>query len=86
MAKIKEIRQLDSYELKALCIHKGWYTQGDCKAYENMLAMCDVDNVTANRLYKIASDIKIHSDTKYEISSIMFEVARICNSFFTIYE
>lgn len=84
MKKIVETRQLDSYNLKALCIRKNWYTRGDCKAYEKLLDMCEVDNVTTNRIYKMALDIKAHSDTDYEVSSIMFEIAKICNTFFTI--
>ena len=32
--KVKETRWMDMDDLRGLCIKHGWYTRGDCKAYD----------------------------------------------------
>ena len=31
--KVKETRWMDMDDLRGLCIKHGWFTRGDCKAY-----------------------------------------------------
>ena len=36
---IQEKRWMDMDNLRALCIRHGWFTRGDCKAYDKFLNM-----------------------------------------------
>lgn len=78
-----EIRTMSMNDLRALCIEKNWYTCGDVDEYSNLLTTAqNYGNITCDDLVELATDIKSHSETEYEITSIMFELARICISFF----
>ena len=37
--KVKETRWMDMDDLRGLCIKHGWFTRGDCKAYDKLLKM-----------------------------------------------
>lgn len=80
----KETRMIDSQSVRKLCIDKGWYTSGTNEEYAHLLfdLVGRIDNVKIGDLVKIATDIKEHSDTDYEITSIMYELAKVCVSFF----
>lgn len=83
MAAMKETRKLYRDDLRRLCIKNNWYTRGTCEEYEKMLTFADAcDNVTTADIVKIATDIICHSDTEHPATSICFEIARTCNSFF----
>lgn len=78
-----ETRKLYYDDLRQLCIKNNWYTQGNCKDYENMLNMSEKDNITTNDIVAIATDIMNHSnDNERELTSYCFEIAKICNTFF----
>lgn len=78
-----EVRKLDYAVLRGLCISKRWYTKGDIQEYSNMLNMCNIENVTTDTIVEIATDIYSHSvESDYTITSICFEIARICTTFF----
>lgn len=80
---MKEIRKLDSDDLRQLCINKDWYTRGNNEEYSKLLkAVHFTDNVTTKTIVTIAQDILSHSDTVYSLESICFEIAEICHSFF----
>lgn len=34
--KVKETRWMDMDDLRGLCIKHGWFTRGDCKAYDKI--------------------------------------------------
>ena len=56
---------------------------GGNEEYDNILKFADAcENVTTADIVKIARDIKAHSDTEHDITSICFEIASICNTFF----
>lgn len=78
----KEIRRMEARRLRSLCIEKGWYTQGDNKAYQHLLydVAEKLENITTDDLVEIAEDILEHSETDYDIPSVMFELARICHT------
>ena len=79
----KEIRKMEASSLRALCIEHDWYTGGDVDEYSNLLSTAgDCENITTDVLVELATDIKSHSDTDYEITDIMYELARICYSYF----
>lgn len=80
----KEVRRIFADDLRNLCIEKGWYTRGDGKAYAHLLIgkAQDKENITTDDIVEIAQDIIDHSDTDQEITSIMFDVARIAVTFF----
>lgn len=78
-----ETRKMTMDNLRALCIRNDWYTCGDNEEYSNLLNTAHYcENITTDVLVELATDIKSHSDTEHEITSIMFELAGICYSFF----
>lgn len=80
---MKETRKLYSVHLRNLCIEKNWYTKGTNEQYSNLLSFADdKENVTTLDIVRIAEDIKENSITDYPVSSICFEIAEICHSFF----
>lgn len=59
---IQEKRWMDMDNLRALCIRHGWFTRGDCKAYDKFLNMpYDAKgtqrNITTKLLYSMARTI-----------------------------
>lgn len=74
------MRFLDSEEVRNMCIRYGFYTCGDCNAYENLLHnLCNVknygDDLSVERLEKIARDIVDHSDRSvFEQFDVSFKI------------
>lgn len=87
-ATYKEFRHLSGDDLRSLCIRNNWYTHGTCEEYERLFNFlhdeCGCpENMTTDKLAEIAEDIMEHSDiTSYTITTVMFELARACNTFF----
>lgn len=63
----KVVRRLSSDALRALCIEKAWYTNGNNEEYSNMLAKTKKEDITSDDIVEIATDICEHS------SNIRFE-------------
>lgn len=80
----KETRIIDTDAVRQLCIAKKWYTLGTNEEYAHLLLdiIPNIENVTSDDLVEIATDIMEHSDTDYTFTSIMFELAKICRSYF----
>lgn len=79
----KEVRRMDSMNLRSLCIKQDWYTAGNIVEYANLLDTANgYDNITCDELVELATDIKSHSHTDYEIESIMYALCEICHSYF----
>ena len=78
----KEVRRIEMSAIRKLCIAKDWFTNGDCEEYGNLLGYAKKENITTDDLVEMAEQIKEHSNTDYEITSIMFELAEICYTFF----
>lgn len=77
MKKIRviETQRLTTEDVRGLCCEFGLYTHGTNRDYEAMFAR--VRNlrgpiITAEDLYPIADDIKVHSDTEQDVASIMW--------------
>ena len=84
---IKETRGLYYGDVMGYCIENNLYSRGTNEDYAKMLDYIQgLKNVTGKALYKIAKDIKEHSDTHYEITDLMFDLAKKCNSFFEMNE
>lgn len=78
----KEVRKLYDDNLRSLCISKNWYTRGNCEEYQNLMSMCNKENITTDDIVEIATDIMSHSnDPERPFTSYAFEVARICTTF-----
>lgn len=58
----KVVRKLSSDALRALCIERAWFTNGDNEAYSNMLAMTNKEDITSDDIVEIAADIIEHSN------------------------
>ena len=83
-----ENRTMSASDLRALCIRNNWYTCGTCKEYEALFnRLYDEDgcpvNLTTKKLAEIADDIMAHSEiSDYTITSVMYELNRVCTVFF----
>lgn len=79
----KEIRKMEMCSLRGLCIRMNWYTDGDIDEYDNLLRTADrCENITTDVLVELATDIRSHSNTDHEITTIMYELADICYTYF----
>ena len=86
---VTESRIMDADDLRALCIEKEWYTYGNNEEYARLFQRLDNPDgtraeMTPAKLYEIAEDIRRASDWRWTAPAIMFELARICRSFFEI--
>ena len=75
--KIKEVRLLAPFRLRALCIRQNWYTHGTNTEYEHLLrelAHNGGGHMTTEDLEAVALDIMEHSDIDKEqdVCSIMW--------------
>lgn len=93
MRRIKELKSWDSYGIRDFCIRHEFYTCGDCKAYEKMLAFVDAKEPTTANLYKVAIDIMDHTDMSrldtegMEVTDFMYLINKECVlTFFNIME
>lgn len=76
---MKELRTISMSDVRKVCIENNWYTNGDCEAYDNMLSFVNsLEYASTDDLETIATDIKEHSNTDYEITNIMFVIANEC--------
>lgn len=84
--KFKENRRIHASDLRNLCIEQEWYTSGTVKEYDHLLfdLASQKDNITTADIVEIAYDIINHSSniTEDEITSVMFAVGEIANTFF----
>ena len=91
----KEVRQLSSSDLRALCIAEDWYTGGTNEEYANLMQMTEKENITTDDIVEIATDIYEHSleamrklkreasfDTSECLTHIMFLVNEKCRVYF----
>ncbi len=79
----KEIRKIEASKIRNLCIEKDWFTCGDNDQYGELLDYgFSGKNITSDELVEMATLIKEYSDTDYEVTSIMYELAKICYSYF----
>lgn len=84
--KFKETRRISANNLRALCVRQDWYTGGTVEEYEHLLLdLADnKENITTADIVEIAYDIINHSSNiaEDEITSVMFAVGEIANTFF----
>ena len=89
----REVRMLDSGDLRALCIKNDWYIGGTIAEYENLISMTEKENITTDDIVEIATDIIEHSETakaKFEEASggedfylhVMYLIAKACYTYF----
>lgn len=85
--EIKEERTWSMDQVRLVCIHENWYTEGTVKQYSEMLGFVENNKPTGLNLFKVASDILEHTDEKQgqTIENIMFILGKdACNTFFTV--
>ncbi len=79
----KEIRRIFAYNLRGLCVKKGWYTAGDDDEYDHLLfdLANNKKNITTADIIAIAEDIMEHSEMEPDrtVENVAFEVARIAS-------
>lgn len=83
----KEVRVMDSNDLRNLCIKQNWCTNASNEEYHDLLIMCDKDNITTDDVVEIATVIHSLSclDDDYNLSehfsNICFLLFKICITF-----
>ena len=82
--KINEKERWCSNSVRTICINNEWYTRGDNSAYSLMLEFVDTAPPTTENIYSVAEDIRIHSNTEADVTSIMFILRR--DAVMTFYE
>ena len=83
MGIIKEIRTLSTESIRNLCIKMNWYTKGTCAEYDELLRMCDRENVTVKEVHAIALNIMEHSaDTERPLTAYMYEVGKCISTYY----
>lgn len=70
LSSIKERRVIIKQDLRNFCVNGWFYTCGDCSDYEDMINLCECENLSDLRLYRIAKDIYEHSDKSRLFTSI----------------
>lgn len=82
MKRYRITRTLSMESVRQVCINHNYYTRGTCQEYEDMFkdyltykTKTSGSNITSNRLYELAMDIKDHSDTEDTIEDIMSYLA-----------
>ena len=76
---MREVREISKYDVRKACIAYNWYTCGDCEEYDHMLTYVgNIERATTDELETIATDIKQHSNTDYDVKNIMFVLANEC--------
>lgn len=79
----KEIRKISADKIRGLCIKHNWFTCGTNEEYGVLLDYGFSDKeITTDELVEMAELILEHSDTDYEITSVMYELNKICYTYF----
>lgn len=79
----KEIRKIDAAKIRGLCIKHDWFTNGTNEEYGVLLQYgFSGKEITTDELVEMAELILEHSDTDYEITSVMYELNQICYTYF----
>ena len=78
----KEVRKIEGHEIRKLCIKNGWFTNGTNAKYDELVNYENCELITTDELVEMALLIKLHSETEYPITSIMYELAKICYTYF----
>lgn len=83
LPKYREVKSIDFESVRGKCIEKRWYTRGTTKEYTALADyILDLEEVTTENLVVIANDILEHSETDYNIEAILWELNRVCNTYF----
>lgn len=83
LPRFKEVRTVSWDEVRSLCIAKRWYTKGNNEQYSALAGyIFNLEKVTTEDLVYIASDILEHSNTEYDLEAILWELNKVCNTYF----
>ena len=79
----KENSRMSWDAVRNLCTEKGFYNKGDAEDYNNLARLIDCweetsRDITTDMLQVVAEDILQHSNTYYEVETIMFELSQKC--------
>lgn len=92
MKTIIETRTLSMDDLRELCIKNNYYTEGTNDEYDRFLTSVKGVEITKDKIYYLAVNIFTHSDiednglsTDEIVASIMYNIAEICHTVFTVY-
>ena len=83
LPKYRDVKSIDFESVREKCIVKRWYTRGTTKEYTDLADyIFDLEEVTTENLVVIANDILEHSETDYDIEAILWELNKMCNTYF----
>lgn len=79
----REIRKISADKIRGLCIKHDWFTLGNNAQYDVLLQYgFSGKEITTDELVEMAEIILEHSDTDYELTSVMYELNEICYTYF----
>ena len=81
-----EKRILNATTLHKLCTKNGWYSKGTYQQYTELMESLYDDgvqlNLTAEKLFEIASDIYEHSEMNCTVEALMSALTKECTTVF----
>ena len=79
----KEVRTVRAESIRSLCVRKDWYTCGTIEDYKALLDYgFSRKEITVKELSDMAALILEYSETDYDIPSVMYELNKICDTYF----
>lgn len=79
----KESRVINATAIRSLCVKNNWFTLGDNEDYDTLLSYgFSGKEITTDEIVEMAEIIKEYSETDMEITSIMYELGKICTTVF----
>lgn len=83
---IEEHRRISMIDLRNLCIARNWFNAGTNRDYYTFLRDASITEITVSELQNLAETIIKHTTSEslqgQELTSIMFDLARIAISTF----
>ena len=83
---MKEIVHISFDTLRSECVKHDWFTLGTCREYQAMFNRAreidDKGTWTAEDYQEVATIIKDHSDTEYDVPNIMCVLANAATRWF----
>ena len=79
----REVKKIHAEKIRSLCIRHDWFNCGTNDEYAALLQYgFSGQEITTDELVEMAEMILEYSDTDYNITSIMYELNKICDTYF----
>ena len=88
--KYTEKRILSAYKLRKCCVENAWYTNGTNEEYQHLFDLLPYDefgcpeHITTEKIVELVEDIYAHSEVRYGKTTMMYELAKWCETLFDL--